>query len=153
VEDLNSKLKESIEDFLFKKNENNPMIIIVSLEQEDFFQIVEVNSEIEYQLGYNRNELLKFSATKLMPQYVARHHHQLVHDFFQTMKTSIIGRRRLKFFKHKEGYIVPCIILSHIIPSIRDGLKCISIFHVDKGISMLTDNKIDKTKQKVRVSV
>jgi len=135
------------------KNECQTMIVTISLEQGDFFQIIEANSEVEYQLGYKKEELLRFSANKLIPQEIAKRHHQVINKFFKTMESKCIGNWKLKFLKHRDEYIVPCMMLVHIIPTIKNGLQALSIFHVDEKMSIYAKEKTDNTKNKVKVFI
>jgi len=153
AEGFNLGLKRIEKNFSLKKSEGNAMIVIISLEKDNFFQIIEANNEILYHLGYKREELLKFSANKIIPQEIVNSHYQLIHKFFQTMESACVGKKILKFFKHKKEYIVPCTMMLHLIPSIKDGLKVVAVFYVDEGISMFVSKGVDRIKHKVMICI
>lgn len=151
AEDYSTGLVGGKQGLAAARNECETMIILTSLDPGDFFQIVEANSEIEHQLGYKKEELLRFSANKIIPEEVAKRHQKMVMRFFQNMETKCIGVWTLRFFKHRDEYVVPCMMMVHIVPSLKQGLEAIAVFHVDKGISAHAGGRADKTKGKVSV--
>ena len=125
------------------------MFIMVSLEKRNYFSIVNANNEIKFHLGYKKEELISFSATKLMPDIIAQRHDHYMNKFFKTMEGKYIGIESIKFINHREGYIVPCVSTIHIFPSILNGLQAVMILYEDPTISLYTEMKTDKTQYKV----
>ncbi len=127
-------------------SDHNAMMVVVSLEKETFFNIVEVNHEVSYQLGYKREELISYSANKLMPRVVAQQHRGLVQRFFQTMEPKCIGVEKTRFVLHQSGYILPCKTLKKIVPSLAGGLRGIMLFTDDSGMQEYTVNRVDRVR-------
>lgn len=129
------------------------MMVVVSLEKPNFFAVVEVNHEVEYQLGYKREELLRFSAMRLMPAVVARQHQGLVQRFFQTMQSAgTVGVERFTFVLHQSGCVLPCRATTKIVPSLSNGLQGMMLFYADPRFSAYTSQRTEKYRAKVSSS-
>ena len=69
--------------------------------------ITYVNPISEGLFGFTPEEMLGNNVTILMPDHIARFHHQYLLDFHLTGKTGTIGRRREIICKHKDGSTFP----------------------------------------------
>jgi len=148
-ENIASGLVENESQFFMFQEGCQVMLIVVSLDHSNFFTITAANNEIEYQLGYKKEELIRFSGNKLMPGHIASQHHQFVTKFFQTMESKNIGIERPKFIKHQDGCIVSCRATKHIIPSIINGCQGVMQFYMDPYLTFYASQKTDPTKRRV----
>eukprot|EP01022_Parablepharisma_sp_SALTPOND_P023593 TRINITY_DN5026_c1_g1_i1.p1 TRINITY_DN5026_c1_g1~~TRINITY_DN5026_c1_g1_i1.p1 ORF type:complete len:1576 (+),score=83.95 TRINITY_DN5026_c1_g1_i1:679-4728(+) len=130
---------------------DNGIFMVISLEQNSLFTVLQVNEEVEYGLGYKAEELIRLSAYKLMPEMVARKHPQFVEKFFKTMHCRSINRKRVAFLKHKQGYLVSFRMHKRIVPSVLNGLQIAVLLYKDCLLPDYTGCKIDKTEQEVGV--
>ncbi len=125
------------------------MTLVVSMEQNKFFEIVEVNNELEYRLGYKREELTGVSANRLMPDHIAKKHQEWVKRFLQTMQSDLIGVEKNWFLRHQKGWVVACRATKKIVPTLEDGLQGAMLLYRDPSISLYTSQRTDHTLAKV----
>ncbi len=148
-ENINGSLLNAEDRFSVFRGDCQVMMLMVSLEQSSFFVVTEANNVVEHQLGYKREELLRFSANKLMPTHVAKQHHQFVQRFFQTMEAKTLRESSLKFLRHQEGHLVPCQVTKKILPTIGHGLQGMMLFYQDPGMIRNIQGKVDRTRFRV----
>jgi len=148
-ENIENGIMSNLHKSSFFRENIEMMLLMVSLEESNFLTITAINNEIEHQLGYKKEELLRFSAAKLMPDYIACQHHKFVNNFFLTMKAKTIGRGTELFVKHQDGYVVFCKAYKRIVPTIQNGLQGVMLFYEDGYMNSYTIAKTDKTRRKI----
>ncbi len=127
------------------------MCLMVSLEQHNLLAILDVNAELEYQLGYSREELMGFPATRIMHSCIAKQHHDLVLRFFRSMQGVCIGLERVHFLRHKEGYIIACKGTKKLVPDLSGGLKGVMTVYPDPAASTYTALRSDRARYRTGV--
>lgn len=81
-----------------------PDAVIITNDQG---QITYANTTSQGMFGHSQAELLNNNVTLLMPDHIAKFHHQYLLDFHLTGKTGTIGRRREIVCKRKNGSTFP----------------------------------------------
>ncbi len=131
-----------------RHRKDQAMTVMVSLEDQTFCSVLEVNSELEQQLGYKREELIGFPSTKLMHSAIARQHQELVRRFFRSMHSDQIGNEKQHFLRHQEGHVVACRGIKRLIPNLTGGLKGMIVTYPDPVLSLYTVQRSDHTKRR-----
>ena len=131
------------------RNDVKMMIIAISLETRDFMIIKDANEECRHILQIERSELIGTQITTLMPQMIAQAHNQYLQKFFQTMESTNIGIKRLRFLKRKDNMFVPCRTIKNIVPRLTNGFQGVMFAYVDPKMSSYTASKKDNTERKV----
>jgi PAS domain S-box-containing protein len=124
-------------------------LVIISFDSVDFMAIDDVNTEVEYLLGYTREELIGSSVTNLMHPIIGQQHHQYVQQYFQTMETTNIGIPRVRFLKNKDGMYVSCRVMKYIVPKLSHGFQGMMMAISDSRMTKYTSGKKDPTAKKV----
>jgi PAS domain S-box-containing protein len=124
-------------------------LVIISFDSADFMAIDDINTEVEYLLGYTREELIGSSVTNLMHPLIGQQHHQYVQQYFQTMETTNIGVPRVRFLKNKDGMYVTCRVMKYIVPKLSHGFQGMMMAIPDARMTKYTSGKKDPTAKKV----
>ncbi|MDR3548023.1 MAG: PAS domain S-box protein [Candidatus Pacebacteria bacterium] len=127
------------------------MTLVVSMEQRNFFSILDVNTELEHQLGFRREELLGLPATRLMHSCVAKQHREMVNRYFRSMKSTLFGTEKQQFFKHQDGCIVTCKGTKKMVPTLATGVRGTMLFFADPSVSSYTAQRTDYTRRRTGV--
>lgn len=125
------------------------ILILASIENLSTASIKDVNSAIEGELGYERNELIGNSINCLMSSNIALHHSDYMIKFFKTMETHSIGIERFRFLKKKNGIFTGCHTLKLIVPRLSNGLQIALFLYVDPDIKLYSSGRKVKTSSKV----
>ncbi len=127
------------------------MTLVVSLEQRNFCDILDLNIELERRLGFRRDELLGFPATKLMHSRIAKQHQTMAERYFRTMKSEYFGCERQQFLRHKDGYILTCKATKKLMPNLDAGLRGAMLIYPDSAASSYTAQRLDHTRRRASV--
>ncbi len=142
------RLLWNTENSSLRSRKDQLMTLVVSLEQHNFFNILDVNVELEHQLGYRREELIGFPSTKLMHSRIAKQHHELARRYFKTMKSTMFGTERLHFFRHQDGYVVTCRATKRLVPNLTEGLRGVMLIYPDLAASSYTAQRTDRSRRR-----
>ena len=124
------------------------MLVVAFLENPENVNIIEINSEVEKNLGYGRGDLVGFSISNLMPPNIAQVHGRCIQEFLQTMKAKILGIPRILFVKKKDGLYCQCESFKKLVPRLSDGMQIAMLMIHDSGLSLYCAYKSAKTLRK-----
>ncbi len=136
------------ENASFGTRKDQVMTLVVSLEQHNFFAILEVNTELEHRFGFKREKLVGLPASRLMHSTIAKHHQEIMQKFFQTMHTTKFCIEKTQFLRHQEGYVIPCKGMKKMVPHLGEGLKGMLLLYHDPTMSSYTAQRLDRTKKR-----
>ncbi|CAD8114609.1 unnamed protein product [Paramecium primaurelia] len=126
----NAQLAYSNETQTEKYGENsNTCIMTCSAETKSLGLIQSCNKEIE-KLGYHKYELINQFITRLMPKCYADNHDKFMLKYLETNESKIVGRERTVYCQHKNGSIVPCLLMFKILPQLKKGLRMVNFFKI-----------------------
>ncbi len=108
----------------FSEN-NNICIVTCSGNLYTLGRVLDVNKEITNVLGYSNIELTGENVSKIMPRVIGDIHDNIMRNFFETSESGIIGRDRTVLAMHKNGYLVPCILMTKIYPNLDEGIRVV----------------------------
>ncbi|CAK68406.1 unnamed protein product (macronuclear) [Paramecium tetraurelia] len=113
-----------------KYGENsNTCIMTCSAETKSLGLIQSCNKEIE-KLGYHKYELINQFITRVMPKCYADNHDKFMSKYLETNESKIVGKERTVYCQHKNGSIIPCLLMFKILPQLKKGLRMVSFFKV-----------------------
>ncbi|KAL4512706.1 hypothetical protein ABPG72_020543 [Tetrahymena utriculariae] len=97
-------------------------IIVISSQEDNFANIVEVNHEMLKIIGFTKSQVLLKNISFLIPNIWQKHHNQFIDQFLATGQKKIIGQQRDLFIKSKQNYSLPIKLNIKTIPSHTHGL-------------------------------
>ncbi len=97
-------------------------IIMISANAQEIGRIIHANEEIEYLLGYTKNELIGVNVSIFLPFIFRSKHEALIQSYLESGKEKILHRRRKNFAVNKEFYLVPVELIIKIFPQINGKL-------------------------------
>jgi len=122
--------KKYVDNERFKYSENsNTCIITCSANINDLGIILNANTEVTRILKYQVHDLLGENINMVMPQILAEVHDDLMRNYFETSKATMMGREMLVFPMTKSGYILPCSLLVKIFPNLEEGIKAVGFIN------------------------
>jgi len=124
------------------------MLIIASIDSLGITTITEMNSNVEKILGYTQQDLIGFSASRLMSSTISQIHEKSVQDFFQTMIPKCMGMHTFQLVRRNDGLFAPCEIKHKIVPRLSDGIQVSLLLVQDRTISFYTECKPGNARRK-----
>ena len=104
---------------------SNAAMIIASGNIHDIGVIRSTNTEISRLLGYSIHEIIGQNISRILPKVLADLHDDLMKRYFDTSQNSVLGFERLVFPVDCNGYLVPCLLMVIILPTLEEGVQCI----------------------------
>ncbi len=124
------------------------MTVILSAEHQNLFTVLDVNTELEHRLGFKREELIGLPATKIMHARIAKQHQGLAMKYFKSMKGDMLKMEKPEFFRHQEGYVLPCRETKRLVPDMTQGLRGVMLIYPDPTASSYTAQRTDPVRKK-----
>ncbi|MCO5231317.1 MAG: PAS domain-containing sensor histidine kinase [Chitinophagales bacterium] len=112
-------------------------------------KIIEANSFITDQFGYNYDELINMSVDDLAPSEVAKHHSHHRNSYEKNPHARIMGAGLDLYGKKKDGSIFPIEI--SLSPFVKDGQSYTTAFIMDISIRKANEEKINKQNQELQL--
>ncbi|KAL4512705.1 hypothetical protein ABPG72_020542 [Tetrahymena utriculariae] len=97
-------------------------IVVISSQEENFANIIEVNSELLKIIGFTKSQVLLKNISFLIPKIWQQYHDQFIDLFLASGQKKIIGQQRDMFIKCRQDYSLPIKINIKTIPSHSQGL-------------------------------
>ena len=118
--------KQDSEDMRFKYGENtDSAMICASGNQETFGLITSANQELQKCLGYEPAELIGKDVKATIPMSLAEIHSEIMVNYFETGKGTIVNRERLIYPLRQDGFITPINGLLRIMPNLELGIQMV----------------------------
>ncbi|KAL4509531.1 hypothetical protein ABPG73_022747 [Tetrahymena malaccensis] len=96
--------------------------IVITSQEENFSNIIEVNSEMLKIVGYTKSEILYKNVQMLIPNIWQHHHNQFIDQFLATGQKQLIGQQKNLFIKSRQNYCLPVTLKISTITSLTKGL-------------------------------
>ncbi|KAL4512707.1 hypothetical protein ABPG72_020544 [Tetrahymena utriculariae] len=97
-------------------------IVVISSQEENFSNILEVNSELLKMIGLTKSQILQKNISFLIPNIWQQHHNQFIDHYLATGQKKIIGQQRDLFLKGRQDYSLPINLNIKTIPSNSQGM-------------------------------
>lgn len=90
--------------------------------------IISVNDEIFYSLGYKAKEVIEQNLAAVCPPYIAHKHNAMIEDFIKRGSSNFLGAHRLINGCNIKGFLVPLEVAVIITPNVSEGIRFVAIF-------------------------
>ncbi|EAS00476.2 PAS domain S-box protein (macronuclear) [Tetrahymena thermophila SB210] len=120
--EFDTKEKQDKEYQLNEKDMYTKGSIVISSQEENFSNIIEVNSEMLKIIGYKKSEILSKNVSMLIPNIWQHHHDQFIDQFLATGQKNFIGKEKNLFIKCRQNYSLPITLNITTITSLTKGL-------------------------------
>jgi len=127
------------------------LLITASIDSLGNATITQINSNIEKILGYQRQDLIGFSANKIMPLNISSIHGKSVQNFFKTMKPKSMCMPIFQLVKRKDDLLASCQIKHKFIQRLSDGIQVALLLVQDRTASFYTEFKPLHARRKTAV--
>ena len=94
-------------------------LVLITANSRHIGKILHVNEELEYLLGYKKNDLIGMNVNVLLPYIIRIHHDRLIHRYMESGKERVLHRRRKNFAANKDGYLIPVELMIKVYPQIN----------------------------------
>lgn len=94
-------------------------LVVVSTTIENLGQIIHVNCETEFMLGFMKNDLIGQNVNKIMPAIIGDQHNNFIKRYLDSAISRALDQQRQYFALTKEGYIIIVDLLIKIYPLIN----------------------------------
>mgnify|MGYP000952821047 CR=1 FL=1 len=137
VQKNSSVNRQFVDNERLKYGENsNTCIVTLSAHIKSMGQIVNTNNEISRILGYAKSEVIGQNITKIQPKVFGEIHNAILENYFDNADNKVYGTEKLVFPVNKQGYIVPCTLMSKILPSLDEGLRLVGFLKEVDGLTI-----------------
>ncbi len=103
-------------------------ICVVSGNPNTMGDIVSVNNEITFCLGFKPKELVGQNCGILCPPYIAVQHNPMIENFIKRGTSSFLKAKRVIMGFNSQGFLVLMEAFIKVLPSITNGIKFLGIF-------------------------
>ncbi|CAK82690.1 unnamed protein product (macronuclear) [Paramecium tetraurelia] len=127
----NSKMKNKSQIQIFNVDDINfesLPTLIVSVQNDKFAQISNLNLSACNLLGYHKTELLNRRINMIIPTIYAKFHDQYIDGFFEKSDASKISKEKFVYLKLKSGYIQPCYLQLKMLQTAEENSQLIVQF-------------------------
>lgn len=105
-------------------------VILISANKTNIGTILNTNNELWRLLGYEKRVVLGHNVSALMPEAVAQHHNKFIQQSFTNSLSSVLySKDKLVFAQHFAGHLVPCMLLTRLIPNLAKGIQFIGFLN------------------------
>lgn len=108
---------------------------MLSTDYEDIGKINFCNNEVLPLFGYTSTFLIGKDINIIMPSEIGKVHRKLMLRFFDNTNSSVLNKMRELYAIDKDGFLLPVILLTKLLPSLRNGLKLIGMINKAKTFS------------------
>ncbi|KAL4512712.1 hypothetical protein ABPG72_020549 [Tetrahymena utriculariae] len=122
IQEQNEQKGEDEEGNMKDEDTYTQGVIVISSQEENFANIVEVNLEMLKIIGLAKSQVLSKNISFLIPNIWQQYHNQFIDQFLATGQKKIIGQSRDLFLKNQQNYPLPVKLNIKIIPSQTQGL-------------------------------
>ncbi|KAL4509532.1 hypothetical protein ABPG73_022748 [Tetrahymena malaccensis] len=120
--DQNEQLGGDEEGNLKEEDTYTQGTIVISSQEENFSNIIEVNLELLKIIGFLKSQVLSKNISFLIPNIWQQYHNQFIDQYLATGQKKIIGQQRELFIKSRQDYSLPIKLNIKTIPSHTQGL-------------------------------
>ncbi|EAS00488.2 transmembrane protein, putative (macronuclear) [Tetrahymena thermophila SB210] len=120
--DQNEQIGGDDEGNLKEEDTYTQGILVISSQEENFANIIEVNLELLKTIGFLKSQVLSKNVSILIPNIWQQYHNQFIDQYLASGQKKIIGQQRELFIKSRSDYSLPIKLNIKIIPSHTQGL-------------------------------
>ena len=119
-------MNEHIEDNLKISDKLRTTIARVSLENNTFGKIIDVNSTIKQTLQYKKSDIIGLPISVLLPSEVRESTSEIARKIYEMFSYGTFDTKT--YLRSSEGWLTPIILNIRIYPSTEEGLQLIGFF-------------------------
>jgi len=102
--------------------------------------LLAVNDEIQYSLGFKAKEIIGQNCAVLCPPYIGSKHNAMLENFIKNGTTNFLGNLKVVAACNNKGFLVTMDLVIKILPTIDRGLCFVSIFKKFDNYSLYFPN-------------
>lgn len=121
-------------------------IFMVEATTHTLGMIMHANEEVEYQLGFTKDEVIGKNITCIMPNSIAFHHQKFLQRYLDTGKQRMVDKLMEQFPVTKQGYIRLMHLLIKVHTQINGRVLFIGLLQKTKDLSIFDEPKGDYAK-------
>eukprot|EP01022_Parablepharisma_sp_SALTPOND_P008015 TRINITY_DN135076_c2_g1_i1.p1 TRINITY_DN135076_c2_g1~~TRINITY_DN135076_c2_g1_i1.p1 ORF type:complete len:1694 (-),score=130.78 TRINITY_DN135076_c2_g1_i1:1451-6472(-) len=125
---INKKRWESVEG---KYGEDSASaVVLISGNKSNVGRILNTNHELYEMLGHEKKSVLGQNVSVFIPELIAVYHNRFIQGCFtNSLSTAFNSKERLVLPQHSAGYLVPCTLLTRLVPNLDKGIQFIGFLN------------------------
>jgi len=127
-------------DIQLMRSAKHLCICLISGNPSNLGDILSINDEALYNLGFRPKELNGQSSAVLCPPFIGSKHNAMIERLIQAGTTNFLGRLKVIPACNNKGFIVLCEIIIKMLPCIDQGLCFVSLIKKFDNYSMWFPN-------------
>lgn len=117
-------------------------ICLASANPESLGNILSINNEVQYSLGFKPKDIIDQNCIVLCPPYIGQKHNAMIENFFKVGFSDFIGELRNTIAIDSKGFLVVLEMMVKIVPTILKGIRFLISFKKFNNFSDYFSNSL-----------